>query len=103
MRVFSDAHVSGVVAGSGSLKGMLVPPVWQGDGNLKVGPYAETVLILGLYKVYIALISNLTYLTGNVYESTEFTEKRDEETRSKMSTTRSLTKLSNSSTTADQL
>ena len=52
MRVFSDAHVSGVVAGSGSLKGMLVPPVWQGDGNLKVGPYAETVLILGLYKVY---------------------------------------------------
>ena len=51
-----------------------MPPLWQGDGNLKVGPIAETVLIFGLNKIYIALISNLIVLTDNVYESTEFTE-----------------------------
>lgn len=61
MRVFSEAHASGETAGSGNLNGMLVPPLWQGDGNLKVGPYAETVLILGLNKIYIALISKLNF------------------------------------------
>ena len=74
VRVFYEAHASGESAGSGNLKGVLIPPLWQGDGNLKVGPIAETVLILGLNKIYIALISNLIALTDNVYESTEFTE-----------------------------
>ena len=60
MRVFPEAQPSGDIAGSGSLKGIWVPPLWQGDGNLKVGPNAETVLILGLNKIYIAFISNLT-------------------------------------------
>ena len=74
MRVFSEAHAYADVAGSGNLKGILVPPLWQGDGNLNVGPIAETLLILGLKKTYIALISNLIMFTDDVYESTEFTE-----------------------------
>ena len=52
MQVFCEAHAFEETAGSGSLKGMLVPPLWQGDGNLKVGPIAETVLIFGLNKIY---------------------------------------------------
>ena len=74
MRVFSEAYSYADVAGSGNLKGILVPPLWQGDGNLNVCPIAETLLILGLNKTYIALISNLIMFTDDVYESTEFTE-----------------------------